>query len=209
MWREHINSAASIVFVTELQLIWCLLLFCCCSDTVPLAASRLGQRQRHASLPQSSDKTSIGAEDLGYVSVQILSSLKAAHHLWEGCRMQTKPDLQCTEHAMLCALIWQTYMFTRLKKCLSWDLPVLFFTLEGLRGPPRRGATPLPSSSPSAAWNSFLCVLLAWGHYPVQRVRLNITDTLTRANKGSGCSNRPFAASPFFRHTGDLCGKLI
>jgi len=44
MWREPINTATSIVLITGLRLIWCLLLFHPCSAPVLLAASRLGQR---------------------------------------------------------------------------------------------------------------------------------------------------------------------
>lgn len=148
MGRGRINTAASIVFITGLQLIWCLLLFCCCSAPVALAASRLGQRQSRASLRQSSDLLGQGIS--GCVYVQTPSSLTAARELWEGCGTQAKPDPQRIERAMLCALTTpQTYMFTRLKKCFAWDSPLLVFAPEGLRGPPRRGA--LPSSLPSAA----------------------------------------------------------
>lgn len=60
----YVMRTYCIVFITGLQLIWCLLLFCCCSAPVLLAASRLGQRQSQASLQQPS-QASTGAGHFG------------------------------------------------------------------------------------------------------------------------------------------------
>lgn len=105
---------AGIVFITGLQLIWCLLLFCPCSAAALLAANRLGQRQSQAALPRASDRHPPGQGIWGCVYVQTLSSLKAACQLWERCRRQAEPDLQHVEHVLCSGALCSDNIFTDL-----------------------------------------------------------------------------------------------